>query len=204
MSLDRRLHEGIGRLTAGVDPDVERHLHTSLRSGRRRIVVRRVSAVAGTMAALALVAIAGPRLIDAPDTAPRPAVRPSGPSPSAVGVETIAGTYTVTVDPGPEVVDEVGLAGEWTIELRPDGSMGIEPPPGLAGPFEGYTFDIRDGRFVTDAFVNDLCNEAQGANQPLGTYRLEMIHDDLVLDAQSDVCDARVEILDSALLRAPK
>jgi hypothetical protein len=200
MSLERRLREGVGRLTADVDPDVERHLHASLRSGRRRIVVRRAGAAVGVLAVVALAAIAVPRVLDTITGEGRPAGRPS---PSAtITTESVAGRYTVTVAPGPAVVDDLGLAGAWAFELHADGSMAIAPPPGLAVAVEGYTFTIRDGRFETNAFVNDLCNEAQGLGQPLGVYRIDVDGDDLVLDAQNDACPARVEILDDAILRA--
>jgi hypothetical protein len=198
MSLDRRLREGVGRMTAGIDPDVERHLHTSLRSGRRRILVRRASSIVGAMGAIALIAVVGPRLIDWLELGSRPASRPS---PSAIGAGTIAGTYTLTVEAGPEVVDALGLAGEWTFELLADGSMAISPPPGLAVAAE-HTFTISDGRFITSAFANDLCNEAEGQGHALGTYGIELVGEDLVLDAQNDFCLARVEILDDAILRA--
>jgi hypothetical protein len=199
MPLERRLREGVDRLTAGVDPDVELHLHTSLRSGRRRVVVRRAGAAVGALVVVVLASITVPRLVDSLTTGPRPGGEPS---PSAVTRESIAGTYTVTVDPGPDVVDDLGLDGTWTFELRPEGSMSITPPPSVAVAGEGHNFDIVDGGWVTNAFVNDLCNEAQGQGQLLGTYRVEFVGDDLVLDAQDDACMARVEILDDAILRA--
>jgi hypothetical protein len=202
MSLDRRLREGVDRLTAGVDPDVERHLRTSRRSGSRRILVRRAAAVVGGAAAVAILAVAGPRVLDMPREAPRPAGRPS---PTPITAESVAGTYTVTVDSGPQAVDEFGLAGEWTFDLRVDGSMGITGPPGLAASvsLEGYRFEVRDGAFDTNVFVNDLCNEAQGLGAPTGFYRLDVvIGGDLVLDVRADACEARVEIFDGAILRA--
>jgi hypothetical protein len=199
MSLERRLREGVDRLTADVDPDVERHLHTSLRSGRRRILVRRAGSAAGALAVAALAVITVPRVLDSVTDGARPGVQPS-PS-STITTASVAGTYTLTVDPGPSVVDELGLAGAWTFELRADGTMTITPPPGLAVATDGHNFRIREGVFETNAFVNDLCNEAQGANQVLGTYRIERVGDDLILDAQADACLARVEILDDTILR---
>ena len=192
MSLDRRLREGVDRLTSDIEPDVERHLRTSRTRARRRIVVRRVGAVAAAVACVALVVIAGPRLLDADETAPRPADRPS---PSAITTASIAGSYTVTVHPIPAVVDGVALAGEWTFELRSDGSMSITPPPGLPVA-EGYGFEIRDGRFETSAFADDLCSEAPG----VGVYAIERVDHDLALDAQDDPCAARLEILDDRIL----
>jgi hypothetical protein len=201
MSLERRLHEGVDRLTAGVDPDVERHLHASLRSGRRRILVRRASAVVGALAVLALLAITVPRALEAFTEQGRPAGRPS-PSAPSTAMESVAGTYTIIVDPGPAVVDELGLAGAWTFELRADGSMTIAPPPGVPVPVETYTFGISDGRLQTNAFVDDLCAEEGRTGHAIGVYGVELVGDDLVLDAQSDFCVARVAILDDTTLRA--
>lgn len=199
MSLERRLREGMDRVTGEVDPDVDRHLHTSVRSGRRRIVVRRAAAVAGALVVVALVGVAGQRLLDADEAAPRPG---GPPSPAEITPASIAGTYTVTVHPIPAVVDGIALAGEWTFELRADGSMSIEAPPGIPVAAEGYGFEIRDGRFETTAFVDDLCSAAQERGRPVGDYTIERAGDDLVLDARDDACAARVEILDDRTLVA--
>ena len=199
MSLERRLREGMDRVTDDVHPDVDRHLRTSLRSGGRRIVVRRAVAAAGALALVALVGVAGLRLLAAGEAAPRPA---GPPSPPAITPATIAGTYTVTVHPIPAVVDGIALAGEWTFELRADGSMSITPPPDIPVAAEGYGFEIRDGRFETNAFVDDLCSVAQERGRPVGVYSFELVGDDLVLDARDDACAARVEILDDRTLVA--
>jgi hypothetical protein len=197
MSLDRRLREGIDRLTSDIDPDVERHLQSSRRVARRRIRIRRTATGLGVAASIALVVLVGPRVLDAVRTAPVPADRPT---PSVVvGPETIAGTYTVTVDPGPAVVEENALAGIWTFELSPDGSMVVTPPPAYPGTVEGFSFEVDSGVFRTDAFVNDLCNESQGAGVPVGEYRWELVGEDLELDTRADTCAGRAAILDGIL-----
>ena len=193
MSLDRRLREGVDRLTSDIDPDVERHLHTSRTKARRRIVVRRLAVTAAAVAGFALVLVAGPRVLDAVRSEPVPADQPT------VGPEAVAGTYAIEIAPDTGVVDEQGLAGTWTFELAEDGSMVIDAPNTFIGTVEGYTWEIEGGVLRTDAFVNDLCNEAQGAGVPVGEYRWEVIGGDLILDVRSDRCEARTEILGGIL-----
>jgi hypothetical protein len=200
MPLDRRLREGMSRLTADVDPDVDRILQTSVRVARRRIIVRRASVVLQAAAVLALVVVAGPRLLDMLSTSGTPADRPT---PSHVdGPQAIAGTYPIEVSGGPAVVDDQGLAGTWTLQLQEDGSIDVTAPASFAGSVQGYSFDVDGNVLRTDAFVNDLCNEAQGAGVPVGTYRWELIGRDLVLDATDDACPGRVAILDGILRAA--
>ncbi|HEY3214110.1 MAG TPA: hypothetical protein VGL16_12990 [Actinomycetota bacterium] len=196
MSLDRLIREGVDRLTSDVDPDVERHLYTSLRGARRRVRTRRITLAVGTVASIALVLIAGPRLLDVLNDRPAPANRPS---PVVIGPEAIAGTYTVTVADGPAVVAEAGLAGEWTVKLRPDGTMGMIAPPTFTGSLEGISFEVDGDRLRTNAFVNDLCNEAQGVGLAVGVYRWELVGDDLLLEPQDDACEGRVAILGGLL-----
>jgi hypothetical protein len=199
MSLDRRLREGFERLISDIVPDVERHLHVSHRVARRRIIMRRVAMTATSLAVLAVVVVTGPRLLEAFRTERLPAGPPS-PS-AAIGPETIAGTYTVTVDAGPEVVERFGLAGEWTLELNGDGSISMTAPASFDGSVEGYTFDVSGNVFVTNAFVNDVCNEAQGQGRPVGRYEWELVGGDLVLRSTDDACPGRTQIF-GGMLRA--
>jgi hypothetical protein len=197
MSLDRRLREGIDRLTSEIDPDVERNLQSSRRVARRRVRLRRAATGVGVAASIALVVLVGPRVLDAVRTTRVPADRPT-PS-TVVGPQTIAGTYTVTVDPGRAVVDENALAGTWTFELSPDGSMVVTAPPTYPGTVEGISFEVKGGVFRTDAFVNDLCNVSQGAGTPVGEYRWELVGGDLELDVRADTCAGRAAIFDGIL-----
>jgi hypothetical protein len=198
MSLDRRLRDATQRLTSDIDPDVDRHLHTTVRGARRRVVIRRAGAGLGVAAAIALLVLVGPRLLDALETPTTPGR--TSPSP-ILGPETIAGTYVTTVDPGSPIVEENGLAGTWTFELGADGSMTVTAPAAFTGALEGYMFDLDGGVFRTNAFVNDLCNEAQGLGRPIGEYGWELVAGDLVFQARADACLARAAIFDDAIFR---
>ena len=82
MSSEPRLRERLDRATSRLEPDVVRHLHQALESGRRRVAVRRVGAVAGIAAAIVLIVVGGPRLLrslpdDEVPISPGPTARPS-------------------------------------------------------------------------------------------------------------------------------
>jgi hypothetical protein len=183
----------MGRLTTGLEPDVDRHLETARRAARRRTIVRRAGAGLAIAASIVVVVLAAPRVLDAIRSESIPA------SHGSVGPATIAGTYTVRVPPGSSVVDEQGLAGTWTFELTAEGSMLVTSPPSYTGAVEGASFDVEGSVFRTDAFINDLCNEAQGAGTPVGEYRWEQIGGNLVLEVRSDACPGRVAILEGIL-----
>ena len=128
MSLDRRLRDELEREAAKIDPDV----------GRSMIVVEarargRTTAGLGSllMAAAAVVLLAvGLQALrsTSPDAGPGASVSPTvllSPSPRTAD---IAGTYRATLeasDGGAELAD---VAGEWTMDLRPDGVLLMAPP----------------------------------------------------------------------------
>ena len=60
MPTDRDLRSSFDRAASQVEPDVQRHLHQTLRHGRRRILVRRAVQVTSVVAVIALIVFAGP------------------------------------------------------------------------------------------------------------------------------------------------
>ena len=194
MSLDRRLREGFGRLTADLEPDVGRHFETARRVAHRRASVRRASTAGVVAAAIVLVAVAAWPLLDALRSE-RPATDPDVATPA-----TIAGTYTSHVRSGPALVDERGLAGTWTFELQPDGEIFVTPPETYVGFVARASFDVEGALLRTDVFVNDLCDGSQ-RDVPPGEYTWQELDGNLVLGVRSDACPARVAIL-SEILRA--
>jgi hypothetical protein len=194
MSLDRRVREGIDRLTSEIDPDVERQLGISVRRGRRRVRVRRATAATAVLATAVVVAVFGPSVLES--------FREPSPAPIAppVTAESLQGTYRAVVPDASGVVREQGLAGEWIIQFLPDGRLRFDAPDSYRGGLMGFSYRVDGGRIRTDAFVNDLCNEAQGAGFAVGTFTADERAGRLTLAPEEDVCPGRVAILSSATL----
>lgn len=196
MSLDRRLREGLGRITAGIDPDVDWHLGRAVRDARRRVALRRAGAALAVAAAIIVSVVLGPRALDALSGSGRPpAAGPPAPTPAApttLGNQAIAGTYSRTVPAGDPDTQSNHLAGGWTIQLRPDGTMTVGAPAGFTGVLSGSQFQVQADTFRTTLFIQDLCS-----NLPVPTYRWTRVGDRLRFAPVDDRCGARVTVLAS-------
>jgi hypothetical protein len=90
VQIERRLRSGLQRNTADLNPDVERSLASVQRRARRRVITHRAAAGLVVAAAVAVVAVVGPRATDAITKSlhpTRPAVHQTRPSryvPSAI------------------------------------------------------------------------------------------------------------------------
>ncbi len=194
MPLDRRLRDGIDRLTSEIDADVDRNLDRTLRRARRTIALRRAGAASVVAASVALAIVIGPRTIDAlrNEQAPSPATIPSNTNPAI-----IAGTYETVVPNDQPAVRRDGLAGRWTIALGADGTMTLSPPSSYSGPRSGYGFQVSGDRFRTDLFSTSVCTGI-----PPGEYRWTLSGGTLTLTPVDDRCAARDALLGSASLRS--
>jgi hypothetical protein len=196
MSLDRRLREGLGRITAGIDPDVDWHLHQAVRSARRRVALRRAGATLAVAAAIIASVVIGPRALDALWSSSRqPAAGPPPPTvaaPTTLGNQAIAGTYSRTVPADDPDARSNRLAGRWRIKLRPDGTMAVTAPAGFTGVLSGSQFQVQADTFRTTLFIQDLCS-----NLPVPTYRWTRVGDRLRFTPVDDRCRARVAVLAS-------
>jgi hypothetical protein len=196
MSLDRRLREGLERVTSGIDPDVDWHLHQAVRGARRRVALRRAGAALAAAAAIITGVVLGPRALDAlwnstgQPSAGQPA--PTVNEPTTVGNQAIAGTYRRTVSLGNLDAQNNRLAGRWRIELRPDGTMAVRAPAAFTGVLSGSQFQVQADSFRTTLFIQDLC-----ANLPVPTYRWTRVGDRLRFTPVDDRCRARVAVLAS-------
>jgi len=131
MPTDRDLRNEFGRAASQIEPDVQRHLHQTLRHGRRRLLVRRTVRVTTVVAAMALIVIAAPAALrelrgsrtDLPAGTPTPT-----PSVATDG-SAIAGTYTIDLPDEAGVIRDQGMAGSWTLRLEPDGTVLLTSPP---------------------------------------------------------------------------
>jgi hypothetical protein len=101
MSIDSRLRDGLQRAMSAIDIDAERSLGDARRRGLRRLVIRRTAAIVGVVAAIAILGVAAPGLLDLmldrghqPATSPTtaPAQTPTS-SISSSPPEAILGTW---------------------------------------------------------------------------------------------------------------
>ena len=161
MSSEPRLRERLDRATSRLEPDVDRHLHQALESGRRRVVVRRAGAVAGIAAAIALIVVGGPRLLRSlPDEEV-----PISPGPTAtVPPVDLDGTWTTTVEPGQvrATLDGADL-GEWADGLISGEETGLgQRTPGYP---QDLTLTLADGDYELTNAAGDVLDE--------GSYTVE-------------------------------
>jgi hypothetical protein len=194
MSLDRRMRDGLARITSGIEPDLDPHLRAVVRTGRRRIAFRRATVALIAMAAVAGGIFVGPRAFDAVENfEQRPAGQPTtGPPTTAIGAQAIAGTYTRAVPTNGPEVRRNHLEGTWTIELRPDGSMAVTGPPSFTGVVSGAQFQVQGDTFRTTLFIQDVCS-----NLPVPTYRWTRVGNRLTFTPVDDRCRGRVAVLSS-------
>ena len=191
MPTDRDLRNGFDRAASHLEPDVQRHLHQTLRHGRRRILVRRAVQVTSIVAVIAVILIAGPAALrelrgtrtDIPGGTTTPT--PSG----ATDGSAIAGTYTIELPDEAGVIRDQGMAGSWTLRLEPDGTVLLTSPPSFAASTTGIVFDLSGDQFRTNAFVTDLCG-----SDPSGLYRWERSGTSLRFTQTADSCPARVAL----------
>ena len=191
MPTDRDLRESFDRVAKHVESDVPRHLHQTLRIGRRRTLMRRTVRVFSVAAAVAVLVLVGPatlRWIDGLRTN-TPAGTPTA-TPSVTGRGSpIAGSYSVTIADTHGVIRREGMAGPWTLRLEADGTVLLSSPPSFKASITGIVFDLAGDQFRTNAFVTDVCS-----NDGPGIYRWQRSGQSLTFTAIADTCDARVAL----------
>jgi hypothetical protein len=192
MPLDRRLRDGVGRLTSQVETDVDRSLNQTLRRARRTIVLRRAGAAIAVVALIAVASVFVPRAIDALHDVRRhlPAVSPN---PTNSNPTVIAGTYETIVPNGQPAVRQNGLAGQWTLGLGTNGIMTVTAPSSFSGVVSGSLFQVQGDQFRTNLFAQDVCS-----NLPPATYRWTRAGGELRFTTLDDPCGGRVALLTAA------
>jgi hypothetical protein len=130
----------------------------------------------------------------------RPADLPT-PGPARELYLQIAGTYTVTLSNEDPRVEELDLAGAYTMRLLPDGVMLLSVPRGFGGEGpspSGISFRVSGNQFTTNAFVNFTCPGS------VGVYRWELDEDRLTLAPLEEGCEVRQILFSSEPWRAQR
>jgi hypothetical protein len=186
--LDRRLRDGMQRLAADLDPDVEGRLEATLRNARRAGRRRQFRAAFAFATVILAVVLVGPPLIDALRVGPQP-----GASPSPAPAVTLRGTYATTLVSNDVAVTSNRMSGDWTIQVGSSGILTVTPPSGFTGTHSGYRFDVIGTQLRTDLFAEDVCSTLLP-----GTYQWSLSGGRLSFTVVDDSCPGRVALLTSA------
>jgi hypothetical protein len=192
MALDRRLRDELQREAARIEPDVGRGLAAVETRARRHATAGLGSLLAAAAAVAVLVVGIQALQSTSPDIEPGGSVPPTrlSPSPGAAG---IAGTYRATLDASDGGAEFADVAGEWMIELRPDGVMLMAPPATFregSAPQSGVAYSIEGERFRSNLF-QERCNS-------IGVYAWILDGGVLTLTPVDDDCELRPVVLASA------
>ena len=188
MSLDRRLRDELQREAEGIDPDVGRGLNVVEARARRRSTVGLGSLLVAATAVVLVIVSVQALPSTPPDTRPGGTVLVS-PSPKT---GDIVGTYRATLRPSDGGADLGDIAGEWTMELTPDGVMLMAPPATFreGGSVQsGVAYSIDGERFQTNLF-QQLCNS-------IGAYSWALDGGILSLTPVEEDCALRRAVLGS-------
>jgi hypothetical protein len=191
MPVERRLREGMQRNADALNSDVDRLLAEVVRKSRRRVMVRRAAIVVTAATALFLAIAVGPRALDALRNA-QERVPATKPTPTVSGVQALTGSFTRRLTESSPAVRVNQMAGEWTIDLHADGTMGVTAPPAFTGVLSVVQFQVTGDRFRTNFHLPNGCT-----NLPLGTYRWSRSGPTLTFTVIDDACQARVTLFAS-------
>lgn len=181
MSIDGRIRNELTRDASEVDVDVERLLGRVVTGGRRKRRLRRVGAVVAAATVVAMIALAGPAVVDVIRHERGQPAEP-GPAPAT----DILGTYAVTIR-STDVGGRGQLQGLWQLSVRGDGLMTIVPPPDAGVSTLRSQYQVDGDRVLTTAFASDTCSG-------VGVYRWSRAGSTLRFTLVSDACELRVTV----------
>jgi len=181
MSVDGRLRNELSRDASRVDVDVDRFLDSVVTGGKRRRRIRRLGGAMAVAALIAVVALAGPAVLDV--------IRHQHDQPAAPVPAAIEGTYAVRI--GPEDVlgtPRLQVEGLWQLTVRGDGLLSLAGPTGssISAPSSQYQLD--GDRILTTAFASERCSG-------VGVYEWQREGSTLTFTLVSDACAVRVAVL---------
>lgn len=189
MPLDRRLRDGMQRIAADLETDLEGRLAATLQDARRAGHRQQLRAVLA-LATVILAVVLAPPLIDALRNR-TPGV---GAGPSPTPAVSLSGTYATRLVSTDIAATSNRMPGEWTIQFGSSGILTVTTPPGFTGTRSGYSFQVTGEQFRTDLFGADVCSTLLP-----GTYRWSLGSDRLTFTVVDDSCPGRVALLTSAV-----
>jgi hypothetical protein len=187
------MREGMRRLAADLEPDVDGRLEATLRGARRADTRQQLRGAFGVAAMILAVVLVGPPLIDAL----RSGSLGVGASPSPTPGAALTGTYITTLVSTDVAVTSNRMQGDWTIGFGSSGVLTVAAPPGFTGTYSGYSFEVVGSQFRTVLFAEDVCSTLLP-----GTYQWSLSGDRLTFTAVEDPCPGRLALLTSATWNA--
>jgi hypothetical protein len=190
MALDRRLRDELEREAVKIDPDVGRGLLAVEARARRHASAGLGSLLVATAAVVLVVVGVQSLRSTSPDTGPGGSALPTVLLSPAPRTADIAGTYRATLETSDGGAEFADVAGEWTMELRPDGVMLMAPPATFregSTPQSGVAYSIDGERFRSNLF-QQLCNS-------IGVYGWVLDGEVLTLTTVDDSCALRRVVL---------
>jgi hypothetical protein len=127
-----------------------------------------------------------------PDTGPGGSVPPTVTVSPSSGTADLVGAYRATLETSDGGAAFADVAGDWTMELTPDGVMLMAPPATFregGGVQSGVAYSIDGARFRTNLF-QQLCNS-------IGVYGWVLEGGTLTLTSVEDDCALRRVVLAS-------
>jgi hypothetical protein len=192
MRFDDRLRAALRHEAQDVDPDVESGLERVLeRRGRRsgRPGGLLLAAATAVVVLLVLVQVVPDRDLSVVGPASTPAATPTPPS-----SPSLEGSYRSTLDGAHAEISSLGLAGEWTMELRADGALELTPPPEYRAG--GAATLAAAFALVAGSFETNLLSRGRGAPcTGSGSYAWDTAGGVLTFRVLADTCVARRTLL---------
>jgi hypothetical protein len=184
MSLDPRLREGLQRAMSSIEADADERLTEARSRARRRRIARRMVGGLALVAALIILVVIAPAILDAVGGRhPQPAIEPA--------TLPLEGTYLTTITT--EDADSIGLpeiAGGWLLILRGDGVQSLASLDNASFGRATTQYQVVGRQIVTAALTGKGC-------AGVGRYIWSRSGSTLTLDVVNDPCALRVGVLSS-------
>jgi hypothetical protein len=121
--------------------------------------------------------------------------RPEPAKPRPITPRSIAGAYTALLPASNGQVDRRGLEGQYSMQLKPNGSLLLIGPHKVDFPWNPATFEILGGVLRTDAFVGTSDPDPEQGCRDRATYRVEQGPGSLTFAPVEEPCRFRAVIL---------
>jgi hypothetical protein len=103
---------------------------------------------------------------------------------------------TFAADVPPQAGADAAAAGDWTLRLRGDGTVGLAGPAGYRGVLSGSSYQVAGSTVRINLFVQDRCSA-----DPVGQYRWTHDAAGVHFTVMSDACAFRRVVLTAGVWR---